>query len=209
MYVTRHTNISDAELSDRLWELYDLAYDHIAAQDVTRETLFRHEFNEVLADSTYAKTVVHRPSGDVIAFSVIATDIAVTRYLSVPYFRRRFPEKMAGGKVHYVMWVVVHPDYQTGRAASELAKSGLVPEADEGALLVFDLPESNQPDEVGRGAELLYRLAKMVNDGDTTLESLGVSRYYAIDFAPQAAEPDGEFEFHDLESEVETSTQTT
>ncbi|MEL6890597.1 MAG: hypothetical protein AAFP84_03305 [Actinomycetota bacterium] len=192
MYVTKHTTLTNTELVDALWELYDNAYDKIAEQDVTREELYRHEFNEVLADATYNKTVIHDPSGAPIALSVIATDIGITRYLSVPFFRRRYPERLRQGRIHYVMFAVVHPDHQTGRAVAELCKAGLIPEADAETLLVFDLPESNQPDERGRGAELLHRMSKIVAGGDTKLESFGVSRYYAIDFALAGADDDVE-----------------
>jgi len=207
MYVTRHTNVQNKTLIDSLWQLYELAYEQLAAVDITRETLFKHEFEEVLADPTYRTTVVRDDDGVPIAMAVFATDISVTRYLSVPYFRRRYPERLEAGRIHYVMWILVHPDHQGMRATWELARAALAAEVEEGALLVFDLPESNQPNEGGGGAEFFRRVAKSI--ADVQLESFGVSRYYALDFAPQAAEPEGEFEFHDLESEVESSTQTT
>ena len=186
MYVTRHTNVTDTSVIDQLWHLYELSYERIAAVDITRETLFRHEFNEVMADSTYRTTVVRDDDGTPIAMAVIATDIAVTRYLSVPYFRRRYPDRLASGRIHYIMWIIVHPDHQNTRATFELARAGLAPEAEDGTLLVFDLPESNQPNEQGGGAELFRRVAKTI--AEVQLESFGVSRYYALDFAPQEDE---------------------
>ncbi len=186
MYVTKHTNVTDSGLIDELWELYEVSYERIAAVDITRETLFRTEFNEVMADSTYRTTVVRDDDGTPIAMAVIATDIAVTRYLSVPYFRRRYPERLANGKIHYIMWIIVHPDHQNTRATFELARAGLAPEAADGTLLVFDLPESNQPNEEGGGAELFRRVAKTI--AEVQLESFGVSRYYALDFAPHEDE---------------------
>lgn len=183
MYVTRHTNVTDPNVVESLWQLYEAAYERIAAQDITRETLYRHEFAEVLADSTYRLTVVRDDDATPIAMAVIATDIGVTRYLSVPYFRQRYPERLAAGKIHYIMWILVHPDHQNTRATFELARAGLAPEVEDGTLLVFDLPESNQPNEGGGGAELFRRVAKTL--AEVQLESFGVSRYYALDFAPQ------------------------
>ena len=181
MYITQHSNITDPQVLDDLWALYVAAYDRIATADITRETLFRSEFNEVMADPTN-KTCVVRDDGVPVSMITIATDIASTRYLSRAYFETRDPDRLAQGLVHYVMWVVTHPDHQGRRATFELARGSLTPESHLGALLVFDLPESNQPNEKGGGAELLYRLAQMV--GPVSLQVHGGSRYYALDFAP-------------------------
>jgi hypothetical protein len=185
MYVTRHSNITDHSVLQDLWHLYEVAYEPLAAADVTRETLYRSEFDALLADPTNRIWVV-RDENRPVAMSLIATDIGSTRYLSRAYFSRVDPERSAAGLVHYVMWVVSHPDYQSGTAIFDLARGGLAVEADEGALLVFDLPESNQPNQEGRGAELLYRLAQMV--APVSLQEHGMSRYYALDFAPVATE---------------------
>lgn len=207
MYVTRHSSITDRALLDALWELYELSYSKIAGADPSREMLFRHEFIEVLADSTYRSTVLYTGEGQPIGMVVAATDIGSTRYLSREYFERRYPERMRAGLVHYVMWIVVHPDFQASTAVWRLAKASVAPEVEEGALVVFDVPESNQPTSDGGAAELMFRAVK--GSGDVKLETLSVNRYYALDFAAPETEATDEFEFHDLESEVESSNQTT
>ncbi len=179
MYITQHSNITDLRTRDELWELYTVSYERLAAADITRETFFRSEFDEVLADPTN-RVWVARDEGRPIAMTVIATDITRTRYLSRAYFDRVDPERMDAGLVHYLLWVVTHPDYQAGSATRELARGSLGVESSEGALLVFDLPDSNQPNAEGRGAELIRRYGQMV--GPVTLQEHGVSRYYALDF---------------------------
>ena len=181
MYITQHTNVTDRQVVDELWSLYETSYAPLAAADITRETLFRSEFEEVLADPSNRVWVV-RDDNEPVAMALIATDIASTRYLSRAYFDRSDPDRMNAGLVHYIMWVVTHPDHQGGPATFELARGALAVEASEQALLVFDLPESNQPKHDGGGAELFYRLAQMV--GPVSLEAHGGSRYYALDFAP-------------------------
>ena len=181
MYITRHTNITDADVLDSLWALYEESYRPLSAKDPTREMLFRSEFDDALSDATNRITVL-RDGNRPVAMSVSATDIGATRYLSREYFETHFPERMAAGRVHYVMWIVVHPDYQGGTALFELSRDGLAQEQADGALLVFDLPESNQPNDHGGGAELLFRMARMV--GEVQLKPLSVNRYYALDFAP-------------------------
>ncbi len=181
LYITQHSNVTDPIVLDDLWNLYSAAYRRIAAADISREILFRSEFDAVMADPTY-KTVVVRDDGAAVAMITIATDIGSNHYLSHSYFEHRDPDRLAQGLVHYVMWVVTHPEHQGRRATFELARGSLTPESHLGALLVFDLPQSNQPNQHGGGAELFHRLAQMV--GPVTLQTHGGSRYYALDFAP-------------------------
>jgi hypothetical protein len=185
MYITKHSNVTDRAVLDSFWQLYEVSYLPLASSDPSRELLFRSEFDAVLADPTNRITVL-RDENRPIAMSVAATDIGATRYLSRPFFERMYPERMAAGLVHYVMWIVIHPDYQASNATFQLARAGLAQEQEEGALVVFDVPESNQPGERGGAAELIARLAGML--GPVSLESFGVTRYFALDFAPVATE---------------------
>lgn len=82
--------------------------------------------------------------------------------LNAEYFRRHHADRMARGQVHYVMWVVVDPDVELRGANVALAKEALTAEARDGALLVFDLPDTHQPDDAGGAAELMLRMAKIV-----------------------------------------------
>jgi hypothetical protein len=169
-----------------MWELYQAAYGEIATTDITREMLYRSEFDEVMADPTYRTTIVRDDAGQPVAMSTFATDIGATRYLSRPYFELRYPQRLASGRIHYVMWIVVSPEFKGRRATWDLARAALAAEAEEGTLLVFDLPESNQPNERGGGAEFFHRVASTI--GDVGLESFGASRYYALDFAASEAD---------------------
>ena len=181
MYVTVHSNITDPAVREELWDLYHAAYERIASADITQEMLYRSEFDEVLANPTNTTYVV-RDDDRPVSMITIASDIASTRYLSRRYFEQREPTRLEQGLVHYVMWVVTHPEHMGGRATFELARGSLAAESAAGALLVFDLPESNQPRQEGGGAELFHRLAQMV--GPVSLQAHGGSRYYALDFTP-------------------------
>ena len=67
-----------------------------------------------------------------------------------------------------------------------MARQAMAVEAREGALLVFDMPESNQPNELGGAAELMHRMARQV--GGARLVPLTVQRYYELDFSPSQVE---------------------
>ncbi|MGB8858863.1 MAG: hypothetical protein WCC60_06385 [Ilumatobacteraceae bacterium] len=181
MFVTRHSNVVDGVLGAKLWSLYELAYGAMAEQAVTREVLFRSEFDSAIADPTNRLWVLwddDRPVG----MTLVATDIGNTRYLSRAYFERCYPDHMRRGVVHYIMWLVVHPAHTARGALLRLVKEGMTLEAADGALLVFDAPQLHQGSVGGGFAELAARSARSL-DGPAPVYHLETQHYFAIDFA--------------------------
>jgi GNAT superfamily N-acetyltransferase len=187
VYLTRHSHVVDTPLTDKLWHLYEVAYEGAAAQAVTREMLYRTEFDEALADPTNRLWVLW-DDADPIGMGLVATDIGRTRYLSRAFFEHKFPEHMRRGAVHYIMWLVVHPAHRATGAIVRLSREGMALEAADGALLVFDSPEVNQPNLRGGFAEMMARLAKSVA-GPAPLHHLETQHYFAVDFQA-VREPD-------------------
>lgn len=194
MFVTRHSPVTDPTLKDQLWILYSRAYLRTAEDSVTHEMLDRLEFNDQLTDPTNRAWVVWEDSMPV-AMTLVATDVRRTRWLSEQYFKRNFPEKFNAGLVHYVVWAVVDPSYVVRGASIFMARQAMAVEAREGALLVFDMPEDNQPNAVGGAAELMRRMARMV--GEAQLLPLTVQRYYALDFQSAHTQESSEPRDHD------------
>lgn len=187
MFVTRHSPVNDPRLREQLWTLYRRAYAKTAEDAVTHEMLERSEFDEQIGDSTNRAWVVWE--GELpIAMTLVATDVKRTRWLSELYFKKHFPEKFRAGRIHYVVWAVVDPSWTTRGASLFLARHAMAVEAREGSLLVFDMPQDNQPNETGGAAELMSRMARMV--GEATLIPLTVQRYYALDFSPMSTMTD-------------------
>lgn len=180
MFITRHTRLGDVELRDRLWEFYRRAYADNPVLPFT-ELVNRSEFDEALLNSTNRVWVVWEDNRPMV-MTLIATDITSTRWLNPDYFRQHHAERMRKGLVHYVMWVVVDSDVEVRGANIALAKEALAAEARDGALLVFDLPETRQPDDHGGAAELMLRMGQMV--GEVQLVPLAAQRFFALDFTP-------------------------
>jgi len=178
MFITRHTRLGDADLRDRLWEFYRRAYANNPLHPFT-ELVNRSEFDEGLLNSTNRVWVVWDGDRPVV-MTLIATDITSTRWLNPDYFKRNHAERMRKGLVHYVMWVVVDSDVEIRGANIALAKEALAAEARDGALLVFDLPESHQPTDERGAAELMLRMARIV--GEVQLVPLSSQRFFALDF---------------------------
>ena len=180
MFVTRHSPVTDSVLKDQLWTLYARAYSRTAENEVTHEMLDRIEFNDQLSDATNRAWVVWEDNMP-IAMTLIATDVRRTRWLSEHYFKKNYPDQFAQNRVHYVVWAVVDPAYVTKGVSMFMARQAMAVEAREGSLLVFDMPESNQPHAEGGAAELMHRMARQV--GGASLLPLTVQRYYALDFS--------------------------
>jgi hypothetical protein len=95
------------------------------------------------------------------------------------YLARRFPEHHARGAVHYCLFLLVHPDHRRSRALPLLARAGFGAEADEGAVVVFDCPQSNQPYDGFGLADVMQRLAQSVSP-EASMVNLEVHQYYGL-----------------------------
>jgi hypothetical protein len=181
MFVTRHSNVTNLDLREKLWRLYDVSSHGSAGEAVTRATLFRDEFDDVLGNPANRLWVVWDDSVPV-GCAAIATDIASTRHLSRHYFERHYPDHMMRQAVHYVLWAVVHPSFVARGVWFKLAKEAFALEADEAALVVFDAPQVTQPEATGGLAEMMAHLASVVSNG-TPVQQIEVQRYFVADFA--------------------------
>ena len=187
MFVTRHSNVVDPALREKLWRLYRTSYLPTAEATVTHEMLDQDEFNEQISRDSNRVWVVWCDSLPV-AMTLVSTDVRATRWLSDIYFQKQFPDRFHAGQVHYIVWVVVDPVADAKGANVMLARQALTAEARDGALLVFDVPELHQPSAKGGAAELLFRMAQLV--GDFELLPLSTQRYFALDFARVPAQED-------------------
>ena len=106
-------------------------------------------------------------------------------YLSTPTSRpatRRTPQRH--GALHLL--ARGPPRHAAKGAIIRLAKECLALEAHEGALLVFDTPETNERSTGGGFTRMMERLAKMVG-APAPVQLLEVQRYYAIDLSTARA----------------------
>ncbi len=189
MFVTWHSTITDVVLADKLWSLYEAAYLGSARTVATREMLYRHEFDDLLGDPTNRNWVLWEDNIP-IGYSLVATDIAATRYLSKEYFDYHYPEHSRANRLRYVMWLVVHPSYEARGAALRLLREGLTHESAQGSLVIFDSPDTIQPNSTGGFASAVERISRRVRP-EAEFSELAVSRYFVVDFAPQHDGADG------------------
>jgi hypothetical protein len=183
MHVSLHRGVRDPALVSRLWVVYERGYGKVAESSVTHEMFDRQEFEECLRDESN-RCWLAWDDGVPVGLAVVATDVRASPWLSTQYFERHDPERMDGRRIHYLMFVVIDKPYAGGSTVMRMARELLRLEASENSLLIFDVPEINQPQEKGGLAELMRRLAKMI--GESEVHQIHVQRYYSVEFAPVA-----------------------
>jgi GNAT superfamily N-acetyltransferase len=185
MHITHHRGVGDRRTVDRLWSLYESSFTPTSAQAASKEMLFRHEFDEMLANETNRLWVLHHDDQPV-GMCMVATDISLSRYLSRRFFEEHYPDHARTGRVHLIAFLTVHPDYVGQGSIIRLGRAVLEVETAEESLLVFDTPQVHQPHEAGGFAEMMSRLSKMVGSS-ARAQQVEVQRYFVIDFAASAA----------------------
>ena len=206
MFVTQHSGVWDRDSARPVVGLYEAAYEPMAEAAVTRELLLRTEFDEVLRDSTFRIWLLWEGE-DPVAMCVIATDITRSRYLSTPTSRRTIPTHVRNGTVHYIYWLVVHPVTRPVARSSGSPRNASAVEAEDGALLVFDTPETNERSAKGGFAQMMERLAKMVG-APAPVQLLEVQRYYAIDLSAARVQRDAPLYEFELTASVTVDDAT-
>lgn len=184
MHVSLHRGVRDPSLVSRLWVIYERGYGKVAESSVTHEMFDRQEFEQCLRDESN-RCWLAWDDGAPVGLAVVATDVRSSPWLSTQYFERHDPERMGGRRIHYLMFVVIDKPYAGGPTVMRMARELLRLEASEDSLLIFDVPEINQPREKGGLAELMRRLARMI--GESEVRQIHVQRYYSVEFGPTAA----------------------
>jgi hypothetical protein len=123
---------------DELWALYTRAYRAVETKVVTREVLYRDEFDRLLTAPSTMTWVAYSGSRTV-AMCPIATDLSVITWLNGDFFAGRFPDR----PIRYLAFLVVDSSVRLARVIQSIA-GGLIPEAQQAnAVLAFDTSTSN------------------------------------------------------------------
>jgi ribosomal protein S18 acetylase RimI-like enzyme len=141
--LTVHPKLDDD--SGQLWGLYRRAFDDLRGDAVQRHLMYEHEFAAVAADDRVAKYVVTDPVRDrVAALATMTNDLAAVPLISPDYFAKHWPELYQAGKIWYVSFVAVEPDYQ-GTGAMGLLIGRMCEEVgSDGGVICVDICEHNE-----------------------------------------------------------------
>jgi GNAT superfamily N-acetyltransferase len=164
----------DRETAERFLRIYRAAFAPLETLAPARQGLTDGEFLDQMFDPSVLKFVARDDHGEPAAMAFMATDLSTVPWISVPYFRAKFPEHFARGAIYYFGALLVSPDHQGGPWASRVVRAAAREVTAARAIAVFDCCEHN----VGRKLpEVIARLASCMAIFNAT--ELEAQRYYA------------------------------
>lgn len=176
--VERMTAVPDPLVEDFL-AVYRAAFAPLATRAAARQSLTDDEFREEMRDPRVTKLVAFDERDEAGSMAIVATDLSVVPWISVPYYAQRFPEQYARGAVYYVNAAVVRPDRQGGPWAKVVLDDLYRFVAENRAVMAFDSCGFNV--DVIKLVESTARAAHRIAHVDIT--ELDRQHYYAFDMA--------------------------
>jgi hypothetical protein len=166
-------------LVEQFLAVYRAAFAPLETRAAARQSLTDDEFREEMRDPRVTKLVAFDDAGEAGSMAIVATDLAVVPWISVPYYAQRFPEQYARGAVYYVNAAVVRPDRQGGPWAKVVLDALYRFVADNRAVMAFDSCGFNV--DVIKLVESTARAAHRIAHVETV--ELDRQHYYAFDMA--------------------------
>ena len=171
--------------ADRLWAVYERAFDDLREVAVQRHAFTRDEFDAVLADERVIKFVVSDPARrDVVCgVATLTNDLAAVPLVSPEYFANRWPDRFSSRQIWYVGFLAVDPDYQGTGAIAQLIGRMCAEAAATGGVIAADICEFNE--QSMRLPSAFARLARTFSPG-IRQQRLDAQVYWAYEFPEPA-----------------------
>ena len=167
-----------AEVAREFLAIYRDAFSSIERQSPARQALTEDEFLAAMADQSVLKLVGCDHQGEVCAMAIMATDLSVVPWISVPYFAARFPEHHSRSAIYYIHAAFVRPRSQGGPWARLLFEELAAMMSEDRAVAAFDC--SSHTVETTRLPDMFARVSSRVD----VLDPLELDRqhYYGYVF---------------------------
>ncbi|GAA2369479.1 hypothetical protein [Dactylosporangium salmoneum] len=136
----------DGEHRETAWTLYSEAFAELNALAVQRHLMYRHEFDDVMADPRIAKYLCLDDGDTIRGMSIYTNDLDAVPLISPPYFARRWPQHYAERRIWYCGFVATQADARAAAAFGELVTAMYHAAATQGGLIALDF--CSRTDEV-------------------------------------------------------------
>jgi GNAT superfamily N-acetyltransferase len=147
----------DPAVAGELWTLYGASFEVLRTRAAQRHLMTRTEFDDLMHDERIDKIIVRdrRRGGQLASLSIITNRFDAVPLVSEEYFRSRWPEQAAEGRLWYVGFVAVRPEYQRTRAMGAIIQHVVSRGGREGGVFAVDISEYNEaahqlPDAIAR-----------------------------------------------------------
>jgi ribosomal protein S18 acetylase RimI-like enzyme len=176
------TELVPPEQHEAAWALYLAAFEELRSVAVQRHVMERSDFDELMRDRRVAKYVGEDPEQQRLCALATQTNVLDAMPLISPdYFQRRWPAHFAQGRIFYIGFVAIHPDYRRA-GVFELLVTEMYRTGPGGhGVAVLDVCRRNEqvfqlPEAVHR---VLERISPAVRSGRIDHQS-----YWSYEFPP-------------------------
>jgi hypothetical protein len=132
------------DLREQAWKLYLEAFDPLRHAAVQRHVMYDDEFDAVMADGRVEKFLGYDAEGRLTGFGTMTNHLRSMPLVSPEFFERRWPDRVAEGRVYCVGFVGVHPDAHGSGIFGELVHAMTVRIAACDGVVVLDVCRYNQ-----------------------------------------------------------------
>ncbi len=153
------------ETTEELWSLYRRAFDSLRTRAAQRHIMSRAEFDEQMSDERIDKIVVRDRTYDLrpACLSLMTNQLDAVSLVSADFYRKRWPEQYQDGRVWYVSFVAVAPEYQGTGVMATLIEHVCDVGGRLGGVFALDICDYNER-SFGLPAEIT-RVGRQFNPG--------------------------------------------
>jgi ribosomal protein S18 acetylase RimI-like enzyme len=167
--------VIEGDTVDTLFDLYLRAFDSLRTTAAAQHMMTLDYFADVLADKRVTKHLVTDLERN--------NDLTAYPYVSPDYFAHRWPEEYAQGRVWYVGFLAVDPDYQGTGAVAHLVGSICQAVSETGGVVGLDVCGYNE--QSLRLPTALLRLGRTFSPG-VSHQRVDTQSYWAYEFPTPA-----------------------
>jgi len=165
------------DLADAAWGLYCLAFDELRVAAAQRHVMHRHEFDEVMTDKRVTKFIVE--DGEIRGLATRTNDLEAVPLISPDYFQARYPRHFASGRIFYVGFMAVHPDYHGTGVFVDMVTDMSADAAAVGGIMAMDFCRiTNKQYQLPQAALRVGR----THNSELTATLLDEQSYWAYEF---------------------------
>ena len=166
------------DVAEQFLKLYRAAFEPLEVLAAARQSLTDEEFLDEMAHPAVLKWVAWDDFDQPCAMAFMTTDLSILPWVSLPYYRARFPEHFDRGAIYYFGSLLVHPEHQGTQVVMDLLETVIAKIGADNAIAAFDCCGFNI--DAKRFPKMIADVAAKVCVSVDPKE-IDVQRYYAYD----------------------------
>ncbi len=152
--------VEEAAARLRLWTIYRGAFERLNQRTPIHHGAFSvAQFEAILLDPDFTKFLVY-VGDELVGATLLTNELGKIPWVNAGYFERRYPERYAAGRIHFLPAVVIDPRHQDlRRIGAQLLQKALTTLGPD-AILAVDYSETlrhSLPAFVTRGLGITFK----------------------------------------------------